>query len=105
MRGQAPRWIAAGPTVDRPRRAQVTAVVVLELVNNATFVSQTVPTTMTAGQSYGVTLRMSNTGNTPWDAPDVIRLGSQNPQDNLAWGMNRVSMPAASSIDPNQEVT
>jgi len=74
-------------------------------VNDAVFVSQTVPTTMVAGQSYGVTVTMKNTGTTTWDAPDIFRLGSQNPQDNMTWGMNRVAMPAGSSIAPGQQVT
>jgi hypothetical protein len=60
---------------------------------------------MTAGQTYPVTVRMKNTGTTTWDAPDIFRLGSQNPQDNMTWGMNRVAMPAGSSIAPGQEVT
>jgi len=74
-------------------------------VNDAEFVSQTVPTTMVAGQSYGVTVTMKNVGTTTWDAPDIFRLGSQNPQDNMTWGMNRVSMPAGSTIAPGQQVT
>src|SRR5688572_6020721 len=59
---------------------------------------------MTAGQCYPVTVRMRNTGTSTWNDADVFRLGSQNPQDNLTWGMNRVSMPAGSSIAPGQEV-
>jgi len=48
---------------------------------------------------------MKNTGTTTWDDPNIFRLGSQNPQDNMTWGMNRVAMPAGSNIAPGSEVT
>ncbi len=65
------------------------------LANNATFVSQAVPATMTAGQSYAVTVVMRNSGTTTWTSGALYRLGSQNPQDNLTWGMGRVELPSA----------
>src|SRR5205085_8449421 len=36
--------------------------------NDATFVSQSVPTTLVAGQQYTVTVQMQNTGATTWTA-------------------------------------
>jgi thermolysin len=71
-------------------------------VNNATFVSQSVPTSMTVGQSYSVSVTMNNSGNTTW-TPGSYRLGSQNPQDNTTWGTHRVDLP--SSVAPGQNVT
>jgi YD repeat-containing protein len=62
--------------------------------NNATFVSQSVPSTMTAGQPYSVTVTMRNTGTTTWTSAHLYRLGSQNPQDNGDWGSARVFLPA-----------
>jgi hypothetical protein len=74
-------------------------------VNDADFVSQTVPSTMVAGQTYSVTVRMRNTGSATWTPGGLYRLGSQNPQDNTTWGMNRVDLPAGASIATGQEAT
>ena len=70
-------------------------------VNNAAFVSQTVPASMTAGQTYSVTVRMRNTGSTTWAAASYA-LGSQNPTDNTTWDADGRVAPA-SNIAPNQE--
>jgi RHS repeat-associated protein len=72
-------------------------------VNNATFVSQSVPTAMNAGQQYNVSVTMYNAGTTTWTAANAHRLGSQNPQDNGTWGTGRVNLPA--SVAPGQSAT
>ncbi|MEN3336174.1 MAG: hypothetical protein V7641_5539 [Blastocatellia bacterium] len=62
--------------------------------DNASFVTQTPPpATMTALQSAAVSVTMHNTGITVWRA-GIYKLGSQNPADNLNWGLNRVSLLA-----------
>jgi RHS repeat-associated protein len=63
--------------------------------NASTFVSQTVPTTMTAGQNYAVSVTMKNTGSNTWTTVTNHNLGSQNPQDNTTWGMARVPLPSS----------
>jgi hypothetical protein len=74
--------------------------------NNAAFISQQVPhriyedlTPLTA------LVTMRNTGDTIWvnfgDNP--YRLGSQNPQDNENWGLNRVDL--AYPVSPGDEYT
>jgi len=68
----------------------------------ATFVSQSVPAVMFAGQNYSVSITMNNSGVKTWQNPDC-KLGSQIPQDNLTWALNRVPLP--SSTSPGQEVT
>lgn len=68
--------------------------------NDAAFVSQTVPTSMVAGQTYTVSVAMRNTGGTTWSQASNYRLGSQNPQDNMTWGMNRVAMDAGETTAP-----
>lgn len=73
-------------------------------INNATFVSQSVPTSMMAGQSYNVSVTMNNSGNTTWTS-DVYKLGSQNPQDNSTWGTGRVYLPAGHSVPPGANHT
>jgi Ig-like domain from next to BRCA1 gene len=71
-------------------------------VNDAAFISQTVPTTMTAGQSTSVSIAMTNSGTTTW-AAGTYKLGSQNPQDNTTWGLNRVNL--VSSVAPGGNAT
>ena len=78
-------------------------IIVLSLNNNAEFVSQSVKTTMYAGESYSVSVTMRNTGNTTWPAGSVFKLGSQNPQDNMTWGLNRA--PLTQSVAPGGQVT
>src|SRR5258708_27310269 len=72
-------------------------------LNNAQFVSQSVPATMAPGQSYAVSVTMTNTGDTTWEAAGLYRLGSQGPQDNSTWGPVRVELP--SSVAPGATVT
>jgi len=73
--------------------------------NDAEFISQTVPSSMTVGQSYSVSVTMKNTGTTSWTAAGNYRLGSQNPQDNWNWGNNRAYLSAGDSIAPGQSKT
>jgi uncharacterized protein affecting Mg2+/Co2+ transport len=65
-------------------------ITVLAPSNQAEFVSQQVPSSMYVGEPYAVSVTMRNTGNTTWAAGSVFKLGSQNPQDNMTWGFNRV---------------
>ena len=64
---------------------------------DATFDNQAVPGSMVVGQSYAVTVTMTNTGNGPWTpgGSNPLRLGAQNPQDNTTWGLARVDVPSA----------
>lgn len=71
--------------------------------NASAFVSQNVPSTMTAGQSYAVSVTMKNTGSNTWTTAGSYNLGSQNPQDNGTWGVARVGLPY--SVAPGDEVT
>jgi RHS repeat-associated protein len=64
-------------------------------VNGATYVSQSnIPTTMYVGSSYSVSLTFQNSGSTTWTASGAnpYNLGSQSPQDNLNFGLGRVSV-------------
>jgi len=72
--------------------------------NGARFVSQNVPPEMLPGQTYTVSVTVRNSGSTTW-TDSSYRLGSQNPQDNMTWGMNRVSMGAGPSVAPGEETT
>jgi Putative Ig domain/Matrixin/Ig-like domain from next to BRCA1 gene len=70
--------------------------------NNAGFVSQTVPTTMTTSQPTPVSLTFSNTGTTTW-TPGTYVLSSMNPTGNTTWGLSQVAL--TSSVAPGQNVT
>lgn len=64
--------------------------------NNATFVSQSlIPSSMRAGQPYLLSVTMKNTGSASWPAGGAFKLGSQGPQDNWNWGVNRFVLPSA----------
>ncbi len=72
--------------------------------NDAEFLSQSVPTEVSTGQTFTVSITMRNTGTTTWTAADNYRLGSQNPQDNTIWRSdNRVYL--TSDVAPNSEYT
>jgi len=73
--------------------------------NRAQFVTQSVPSTMVAGQKYQVSVTMKNTGSTTWTVAGNYRLGSQNPQDNKVWlgTTHRVNLGSSDSIAPGQE--
>jgi RHS repeat-associated protein len=63
-------------------------------VNGATYVSQSVPSTMVAGQSYSVSVTMRNSGTTTWGVggANPYGLGSQNAENNTIWGPNRIAV-------------
>lgn len=71
--------------------------------NDAAFVSQSVPSTMTAGQSYNVSVTMRNSGTTTWTS-DTYKLGSQNPTNNSTWG-GRIYLPAGVTVAPGSNHT
>ena len=66
---------------------------VREAVRDAAYVSQSVPTTVKAGEQFTVTVTMRNTGTLTWTRDGQYRLGSQSPQDNSTWSLNRVEVP------------
>ena len=60
--------------------------------DQAVFASQIVPDVLMAGQTNLVSVRMVNAGSTTWSATNQYFLGAVNPDDNLTWGFNRVSL-------------
>jgi len=74
--------------------------------SNASFVSQNVPGNVLKGSTYTVSITMKNTGLSTWvsgvNCP--FRLGSQNPQDNSVWGINRKDVPPE-RVAPGATVT
>jgi len=77
-------------------------------LRDAQIISQTVPSTMTAGQSYAVSIRLRNVGSQSWNPIgaqcNAYRLGSANPYNNGTWvPATRVELPA--TVAPGGEVT
>jgi hypothetical protein len=72
-------------------------------VDNAAFVTQSVPTSLNTGQVAAVSVTMTNTGNTTWSTAGGYKLGSQNPENGTTWGLNRVALPG--NVIPSQTVT
>ncbi len=74
--------------------------------DNAAFVSYAnVPATMTPGQIVSVSVTMNNTGTTTWTVAGGYKLGSQNPQDNMTWGLNRVVLSGSVAPAANNTFT
>ncbi|MEK7564162.1 MAG: hypothetical protein AAB510_01160 [Patescibacteria group bacterium] len=75
-------------------------------INNAEFISQSIPSSMATSQVFPVTVIMKNTGTTTWTSGGLYRLGSQNPQDNMTFGSNRPGILASGdSIAANSQKT
>jgi Calx-beta domain len=73
---------------------------------DAVFVGQGVlPATMNAGQTAQASITMRNMGTTTWTKASGFQLGSQNPQNNLTWGLNRVPLLDSDSIPRLSEKT
>jgi hypothetical protein len=93
--------LVATPNTGTAASAPINLTVAQPAVNNAQFVEQTLPTSpLVAGQRYSVTVKMQNNGSTTWPAGTTYALGSQNPTDNLTWGMGRVRLD--SNVYPGQ---
>ena len=69
--------------------------------NAALFLSQGVPATMTAGQSYSVSVSVLNTGSETWTQAGGYRLASTTPGVN--WGASNVPLPG--DVGPGSAVT
>src|SRR3989344_7015887 len=73
--------------------------------NNASFVSQSVPTSVDAGKTLQASITMKNTGTTYWTESNGYRLGSQSPRDNTIWGTGRIVLAPVESIAPGKSKT
>ncbi|WP_074368944.1 S8 family serine peptidase, partial [Methanoculleus chikugoensis] len=85
--------VATGGRINAYRAVNSVATVV-----DAAVVSDTIPTTMTAGQSASVSVTMQNTGTTTWSEGDRIRLGAVG--DAALFGPARVTIPAGVTVAP-----
>jgi len=74
-------------------------------VNDASVVSVTAPSTVTAGKTFTATVVMNNNGTTTWTTAAGYKLGSQTPQDNTTWGFSRVALAASTAPGANATFT
>jgi hypothetical protein len=68
--------------------------------NQADFVSQSVPRSMTAGQGYDVAVTFRNSGDSTWTTGAQYRLGAQAPQDSKTWTTQRAEL--SHDVPPGQ---
>ena len=83
--------------------AAITVVAPPPLVNYAQAISMAVPDRMITGKQYNVAVTMQNIGTTTWTQGANYKLGSQNPHDNLLWGLGRIDVTAP--VAPGQQHT
>jgi hypothetical protein len=74
-------------------------------VDDAVFVSQSVPATVLPGAAFQATFTLRNTGTTPWSDAQGYRLGSWAPQDNTTWGTGRIDMQGGTTVAPNDTLS
>jgi hypothetical protein len=72
-------------------------------VRNAAIVSNDMPTTMVAGQTYTVHITVQNTGTTTWTAAGNYKLGFVG--DHPPFGPSRILLDGSASVAPGQQYT
>ena len=72
---------------------------------SANFVSQSVPVSMAAGQTYSVTITMQNNGPKTWPGSGKCQLATTNPKNNRTWGLNRIAVTSDVSAGANYTFT
>jgi len=72
-----------------------------QLVNDAAIVSNDMPTTMVAGQTYTVHITVQNTGTTTWTASGNHKLGFVG--DHPPFGPSRILLDGFASVAPGQQ--
>lgn len=71
--------------------------------DNASFVTQNIPSSMKAGQTYTVNATFKNTGTTIWAASTGVKLGTASVAS--VWGSNRWSLNMIEKIQPGASKT
>lgn len=74
------------------------------LAYDSRFVSQTVPSSVQAGERFTAVLRWLNTGTQTWNGSPVLKLVSQNPSGNTTWGADFVSVTGFAAQNEQLEI-
>jgi RHS repeat-associated protein len=77
---------------------------VVAAINGAAYQSQVVPSTMQPGQTYPITVMMTNTGTSTWTQANSYRLGSAAPPGSTWWTTVRAELPVT-SVAPGASAT
>ena len=82
-------------------------VTVTGTLRNSQVTSSNFPTSMSAGQTYSVSIRMKNMGTTTWTSSNSYRLGAVGDSrgDAIEFGPGRIGIPAGTTVAPGQEHT
>ncbi len=72
--------------------------------NNARCLSIITPNVINVGQQFQATVTMQNNGGTTWSTSNY-KLSSENPMDNLTWGINRVDLPQNTAVNGSATFT
>ena len=76
------------------------------LGNGSEFVfQQNIPLNMDLDEVLSISITIKNIGETTWTKAGGYKLGSQNPQDNSLWGINRIDLLDGDTIFPGEEKT
>ncbi|RYG26551.1 hypothetical protein EON82_02895 [bacterium] len=73
-------------------------------VNDAVFMSQSVPTSVKAGTKFNATVTFKNTGTTTWK-DGAYCIISQAPEGNSTWGVSKIWLPSTVSVAPGASYT
>ncbi len=68
-------------------------------------VGTNIPDVMNIGQTYEISVTMKNLGADDWTQFRAYRLGSQDPRDNLIWGLKRVEIGSGVVVSKGQNYT
>lgn len=74
-------------------------------INDADFVVQNAPASLTVGETASITVTMKNTGTTLWTRDQYYRLGRAQPADPTTWGVSRLQLAPGDVVQPNQNHT
>ena len=76
---------------------------------DATITGDTIPTSMTTGQTYNASITVQNTGSMPWNESNMFRLGMLNDENGDAYKFNgttaRIWLPESANVLPGQSIT
>lgn len=80
-------------------------IIVTSTARNSQFVSQSVPSTVAAGATFTASVTMRNIGLDTWSEAALIRLISQNPNNNTTWGSSRMTITGGATVAPGASYT
>ncbi len=76
------------------------------MANNSQYVSQSIPSTMQAGQKYPVSVTMKNIGDTAWSNTGQYNAGVKKPShDSTVFGPNRLGLDPGVVVAPGENGT